>query len=109
MKIGDMIRVVELYEQNGPKIGSIGTIIEKSVTGHYLAEFPEKFEGGHNGNGIAYEGEKGKYVHCWILDKQELKWELCIPNNELSKVLYPNYIESENGDYLVPKNIEVEE
>lgn len=30
----------------------------------------------------------------------------CVPNNKLSKLVYPKYIESDCGEYLVPRSLD---
>ena len=104
-KVGDRIILSEILEEcpnswkrSGPQVGYIGTIIHHHTDGQFLIEFTEKFKSGHGGYGEA----TGKDEHCWNLDlSRYYKIKLMIPNNKLSRVLYPNYIESDCGEYLV--------
>ena len=105
-KIGDRIIIEEIltniYNTIGPRKGDIGTII--GIYEDYITvEFDNKINDGHDGD--IGEGYKGKYGHCWGVDiTSYYKVGIVVPNNPLSKVLYPDYIvDPENPDYLIPR------
>lgn len=96
-KIGDRVRIIRKEKVNGPNIGAIGTVFFIDKVGRELVEFDSPFKDGHCAGGHDPEGKDG---HCWYITS-EYSIDLAIPNNKLSKLIYPEFIESKCKKYLV--------
>ena len=97
LKVGDRIVVIKEGD-NTLKVGMKGVVMGFDRNDVPWVEFDENF-GGHNGNGKGIDG------HCWFVYDDSCEYKIInVPNNPLSRVLYPDYIVCpENPDYLVPK------
>lgn len=87
------------YLVKSKEIGTleVGTIYEDSL-GSYAISFDKDPL-----NTTKNYKDTGINVGPWLISK--IHFIELVPNNKLSKLLYPEFIESECGIYLIPKKV----
>ena len=103
MKIGD--KVIYVKHTNYDDCIKYTKIQDEDSVERFTRSDKQKFTIGKvyeivsdgNNNTTKITSDIGKNYDVFTYQIQKV-----VPNNELSRVLYPNYIESENSDYLIP-------